>query len=98
MTCDDASTDNASTEKASVEKMDCLDAVEDLYTYLDGEIDDAKRGLIKAHLDDCGPCLDAFGFQDDLKRLVSDGCRSELPEGFRAKVLAAIDELSAGTA
>lgn len=74
--------------------MNCLDAVEDLYTYLDGEIDDEKRRVIRAHLDECGPCLDAYGFHDEVKRLISQGCQSELPDGLRDKVLAAISDLS----
>lgn len=97
MTSDDTPTDGSSAD-CSNEAMDCLDAVEDLYSYLDGEIDDEKRQVIQAHLDECGPCLEAFGFQDDVKRLVSERCKSELPEGLRDKVLAAIKELSADSA
>ncbi len=88
MTSDDA-------PPTSADKPDCLGAVEDLYGYLDGEIDEEKRRLIRAHLDECGPCLDAYGFHDEVKRIVSEGCRSELPVGLRDKVLAAIKDLSA---
>ena len=102
MTTDDTPTEAADSEDCSdptsSSKMGCLEAVEDLYGYLDGEIDEEKRDLIKAHLDDCGHCLDAFGFQDDLRRLVSERCKSDMPEGLRDKVLAAINELSEGDA
>ncbi len=78
--------------------MSCLEAVEDLYGYLDGEIDDAKRALIKSHLDDCGHCLHAFEFHDDLQKVVSQRSKTEMPAGLRDKVLAAINDLSEGNA
>ncbi len=73
----------------------CLEAVEELYVFLDGELDDERRTLIQGHLDECAPCLSAYSFHDEIKRAVSSGCQSELPEGLRDKVLAALESFSA---
>lgn len=76
----------------------CREAVEDLYTFLDGQLDEERRSLIQSHLDDCAPCLTAFEFHEDLKRLVNDKCRSEMPEGLRDRVFAALDSADPGPA
>jgi mycothiol system anti-sigma-R factor len=68
----------------------CDDAVEELYGYLDGELTAEKRAYIRGHLDDCGPCLDAFDFEADLRKLLADRCRDTVPDGLRARIAAAL--------
>lgn len=72
---------------------DCKEAVEELYGYLDGELTAAKRVSIQAHLDACGHCLDAFEFHTELRAVVSQKCRSELPAGLRDRVFDALRAL-----
>ena len=68
----------------------CRQAVAELYTYVDGELDDVTRATIAKHLDDCSPCLEAFEFHDELKTVVAQKCRESVPEELRARILAAI--------
>lgn len=70
---------------------DCREAVEQLYGYLDGMLDDARRTVIKSHLDGCPECFEAYGFHYELKVVVSRRCQTELPESLRARVLAALE-------
>lgn len=69
---------------------DCDDALRDLYGFLDGEIDDDRRALISRHIDDCGPCLEAFDFEHELRDLVARTCRSEAPDSLKERVADAI--------
>ena len=80
-------------DPCSANDIDCQAAVEELYRYLDGELTDANRASIQVHLDACGHCLDAFEFHHELKMVVSQKCRSELPTGLRDRVLDALRAL-----
>lgn len=72
---------------------DCKTAVEELYVFLDGELTDEKRASITSHLDACAPCLDAFEFHSELKTVVSQKCRTELPSGLKERVFEALRAL-----
>ena len=69
---------------------DCGQAIEKLYTFLDGELTDERRVEIRQHLDDCSPCLEAFDFEAELRIMISVRCRDEVPETLRVRVAAAL--------
>jgi mycothiol system anti-sigma-R factor len=69
----------------------CSEVLARVYSYLDGEIDDASYGQIRQHLDECGPCLREFGLEEVVKRLVAKCCGHEaVPGELRSKVLVRI--------
>lgn len=70
----------------------CDEALHDLYGYLDGEITEERRELIRVHIEECGPCLEAFDFEFELRELVARTCRSEAPESLRSRIADAIRE------
>ena len=77
----------------------CREAAAELYTYLDGVLTDDKRAAIARHLDDCPPCGDAFTFESELRTVIAQRCREEVPADLRARIAAAIrdcDESPAG--
>jgi mycothiol system anti-sigma-R factor len=80
-------------DPCSANDVDCKAAVEELYEYLDGELTAEKRTFISAHLDACAPCLDAFEFHNELRTVVSQKCRAELPTGLRDRVFDALRAL-----
>jgi mycothiol system anti-sigma-R factor len=62
-----------------------------VYSYLDGEIEEAGCAEIREHLDECGPCLREYGLEEAVKRLVHKHCGSEpAPSDLRTKVLSRI--------
>jgi mycothiol system anti-sigma-R factor len=65
----------------------CREAVAALYTYLDGELSDLRRSTIQAHLDDCGPCLEAYDFEAELRIVVKTRCTESVPDDLRARIL-----------
>jgi len=70
--------------------VDCAEAVRQLYVYLDGELTEERRLKIAVHLDECGPCADAAGFEAELRAVVSSRCKDRVPESLIARVAAAI--------
>ena len=70
---------------------ECKESIEELYSYLDGELTEDKREVIRNHLDKCQPCLDAFDFEDDLRKLISMKCKDHVPDGLKDRVFQAIE-------
>ncbi len=70
--------------------VDCGEAVRQLYVYLDGELTEQRRLEISIHLDECGPCADAAGFEAELRAVISSRCKDRVPESLIARVAAAI--------
>ncbi len=71
---------------------DCSETVARLYFFLDGALTEEKREAIARHLDECRPCLEAFDFEAELRRIIASRCRDEIPEGLRGRILAALEQ------
>lgn len=69
----------------------CQEAVATLYSFLDGELTDDRRQLIRHHLEECGPCLHKYDFEAELKVVIARRCRDEVPDALRKRVAAALD-------
>jgi len=75
---------------------DCLEVLEDVYLYLDGELTAESHTLIRQHLDDCSPCLRKYGLEQEVKTLVARCCGNDAaPESLKAKVLARLRSVRA---
>jgi mycothiol system anti-sigma-R factor len=68
----------------------CNDALRELYEFLDGELTDERKALIKDHLAGCNPCLEVFDFEAEVRILVSTKCREEAPDALRQRVVEAL--------
>ena len=72
----------------------CTEVLAELYSYLDEELDRADYAKIQQHLDECGPCLEEYGLDEVVKRLVHRHCGCDpAPKELRAKVLARIQQV-----
>lgn len=65
---------------------DCQDAIRELYTFLDGELTEARREAISGHLDGCHACLEAFEFEAELRVVISHHCRETVPEALKERI------------
>ncbi len=69
---------------------DCREALHRIYHFLDGELTADRRKEIESHLNRCSPCLDLFGFEAELRRVVADRCRDAVPSGLRERIAEAL--------
>lgn len=70
----------------------CEDALEELYSFLDDELDDLRRAHIKRHLDDCTPCLEVYDFHAELRVMISNKCRDKVPTELRDRIARILGE------
>ena len=69
-------------------EVDCSEILGRLYEYIDNELADNDCASIRTHLDECSPCLDKYGLEQQVKDLVHRCCgRDEVPSELRNKVL-----------
>jgi mycothiol system anti-sigma-R factor len=64
----------------------CDEALNELYTFLDGELTDARRTRIRTHLDDCSPCLEMFDFEAELRIVIKHKCQEQVPDALRQRI------------
>ncbi|MDX6223143.1 MAG: hypothetical protein QOD91_2197 [Frankiales bacterium] len=73
---------------------DCREVLEKVYLYLDSEVDDQDCSAIKAHLDECGPCLRQYGLEQHINAMVARTCGAEVaPSSLKLRVLARIQQV-----
>ena len=65
---------------------DCSEVVSKLYESLDGELTEERKLVIREHLDECSPCLEAFEFETELRAMVSSKSREICPEHLKNKI------------
>jgi mycothiol system anti-sigma-R factor len=73
---------------------DCRDVLEEVYLYLDLECADDRRTLIRDHLEECSPCLQEYGIEQEVKALVGRCCGNDTaPAELRERLRARLAEL-----
>ena len=68
----------------------CDETIERLYVYLDGELTEQRRVEIARHLDMCGPCVGAYGFETELRRVIANRCKDHVPDALIDRVAEAL--------
>ena len=74
----------------------CDEALENLYLYLDSELDTSTSDRIRSHLDDCNGCVNSFEFEKRLKAVVKERLDEDVPDAFVARLRDALARESAG--
>ncbi len=73
---------------------DCNETLRELYAFLDSELTDDTSVSIRAHLEACPDCHQAFDFHAELKIVIAEKCRSdEMPPTLLAKIEQCFGEL-----
>lgn len=75
---------------------ECDEAVAEIYAFLDGELDDTVMIQVEAHLRRCSPCLEAFDFEADLRRVIAAKCTEEVTPDIKARFCGLLRQLSDG--
>jgi mycothiol system anti-sigma-R factor len=71
----------------------CADFLERIVCLLDNELDAGDVADVKAHLDECAPCLQSYDLQRTVKALVARSCSESAPDELRQRVLLRIREV-----
>ncbi|MCH9816412.1 MAG: mycothiol system anti-sigma-R factor [Actinomycetia bacterium] len=76
--------------------VNCSEVLDQVYEYLDGEMNQADIDRVKQHLDDCSPCLDEVGLADAVRQLVAKSCACKpAPEQLKQDILARLTQVRA---
>ncbi|MBB2922951.1 mycothiol system anti-sigma-R factor [Cellulomonas cellasea] len=65
---------------------DCDEALGRLFEYLDSELDAPDAERIRAHLEECEPCLGEYDVEAVVKKLVKRCCQEEAPADLRLRI------------
>lgn len=65
---------------------ECGEARDQIYRYLDAELDEDTAAAVRIHLDDCPGCLKSFDFERRLKVVVRRCLTEDMPETLETKV------------
>jgi mycothiol system anti-sigma-R factor len=79
-------------------EVDCNAVVEELYTFLDGELTDGRRVQIERHFTGCTDCHEVVEFHASLKMTISAKCRETVPDALRQRITDALRRAEAGQA
>ena len=58
-------------------ELDCREVLEEVYLYIDAECSEVRRSVIRAHLDECSPCLSEYGIEQEVRAIVQRCCSNE---------------------
>ncbi len=73
--------------------MNCKEALEKLYEFLDKELDKVPTSEIQRHLDSCRHCWNRFDFEKQLKALVKKFCSKQAcPDTLRRRIYALLEK------
>ncbi|WP_046469986.1 mycothiol system anti-sigma-R factor [Allosalinactinospora lopnorensis] len=70
----------------------CSEVLAKVYAYIDGELEETSYTEIRVHLDECSPCLEEYGLEEVVKKLVAKHCGHDTPPSdLRSKVLSRLE-------
>ena len=72
------------------EVVGCREAMAKLYSFLDGDLTEQRREAVQRHLDDCSPCVRAYDFEAELKKVLAARCKDRVPEPLKKRIYDAL--------
>jgi mycothiol system anti-sigma-R factor len=73
----------------------CVEVLQHIYAYIDGEVDGPVEVSITTHLRECPPCLQHFAVERAVKGLVRRSCACEqAPEELRTQIVTKIRQIT----
>ena len=80
-------------DKSNAEEIDCLEAIELLYAYLDGELDDEQLAKYEHHMGHCRSCYSRSELEVALNNRIKKSAKGEAPEALQNRLRHLIDKL-----
>lgn len=73
------------------EEVNCDEALAEIYLLLDHECSPDHEDQLRKHIDDCPPCLEEYGIDEQLKQLLARKCGGDhAPDELKSKLRASI--------
>ena len=74
---------------------DCARVLEELWLLLDRECGTEHTKLLKQHLDECYPCLERYGLEEQLKALLHRKCGGDhAPDTLKERLLQSLRQIT----
>ncbi len=75
-------------------RVDCKEALQRAYLFLDGEVlSETERHDIEIHLQECTPCLEHYGLEEELFALVARlRAANPCPDGLKSRIASLLQQ------
>jgi anti-sigma factor (TIGR02949 family) len=81
-------------ETPPTDDIGCLEAIESLYAYLDGEVRDAHSlAAIEHHLEHCRSCFSRMEMERTLTEHARKSARSQAPAALQARLKGLLEKI-----
>lgn len=78
---------NDSTDKQDIEEIECLEAIDSLYAYLDGELNDSETlAKFKQHLNHCNSCYTRSQLEGVINERIKASAIRKTPESLQKRL------------
>jgi len=78
---------NKQTDDTNVEEIECLEAIDSLYAYLDGELNDEETlAKFKKHLKHCHSCYTRSELEGVISERIKTSGKDEAPESLQHRL------------
>ena len=82
------------TEHNDINEIECLEAIDSLYAYLDGELNDEKTlAEFKQHLSHCDSCYTRSELEGVINEKIRASGKDKAPESLQNRLNDLIDKL-----
>ncbi|ACL72795.1 putative transmembrane anti-sigma factor [Thioalkalivibrio sulfidiphilus HL-EbGr7] len=76
----------------SEDKLNCEEVIEQLFTYLDGELDHVHSAAIDRHLERCRDCFSRAEFEKRLRERIRASAKASAPDSLHRRVKGLLDQ------
>lgn len=81
-------------DKTEIEEIDCMEAINGLYAYLDGEMTDPQTlAKFENHLEHCQTCYSRTQLETALGQLIRKSSKDNAPEKLQTRLKKLIEGL-----
>lgn len=85
--------DHDHSHGSHVDEIDCLQAIELLYAYLDGELDNIELEQFEHHLGHCKSCYSRSELETALNKRIKESSAEKVPETLQNRLKDIIDKI-----
>lgn len=80
-------------ESSGPREVNCDEALAEIYLLLDRECGPERDAELRRHIEDCPPCLEEYGIDEQLKQLLARKCGGDhAPTELKSRLRASIRE------